>query len=57
MAIGTLFKEQSLKPDVLDEFSNEFDGGKFVREDRENYCSDDDALILEDESGWFNIHL
>mmetsp|Transcript_5254 Transcript_5254/g.11653 ORF Transcript_5254/g.11653 Transcript_5254/m.11653 type:complete len:503 (+) Transcript_5254:5650-7158(+) len=48
--VGTLFKQQDLKPSVLDEFKDEFSGGE-IKESLDNFCSDDDTLILEDESG------
>ena len=51
--IGTIYKEQKLKPCVLDEFSNDF--GINIRENLENYCGPDDFLLLEDESGRCNL--
>jgi len=47
--VGTVYKEQKLKPNVLDEFTNDFSAIPADR--RENYTSDDDMLLLEDESG------
>ena len=51
--VGTLYKDQKLKPNVLDEFSN--DVGAVPQAKRENYAADDDSLLLEDESGRCNL--
>lgn len=53
--IGTIYKEMQLKPSVLDEYK-EKNGimGAGVQE-RENFASDSDVLILEDESGRANL--
>jgi hypothetical protein len=50
LVIGCIYKEQALKPSILDEYSDE------RRTDikpapRLNYCSDGDTMVLEDESG------
>mmetsp|Transcript_1030 Transcript_1030/g.2029 ORF Transcript_1030/g.2029 Transcript_1030/m.2029 type:complete len:476 (+) Transcript_1030:100-1527(+) len=50
VAVGTLFKQQPLKPSVLSEFSEEFSGAG-ARQELDNFCSDDDTMVLEDESG------
>lgn len=47
--VGTLYKEQKLKPNALDEFSHDF--GISVKHNLSNYFSEDDTLVLEDESG------
>jgi len=51
--VGTIYKDQKLKPNVLDEFTNDF--GAVPKPILENYCADDDALLLEDESGRCNL--
>jgi DNA polymerase delta subunit 2 len=48
--IGTLYKNQKLKPSVLDEFQSEFEG-KEMHVKLDSYVSEDDSFILEDESG------
>jgi DNA polymerase delta subunit 2 len=47
--IGTLYKDQKLKPNILDEFTTEVLESPIAS--RENYASEDDALLIEDESG------
>jgi len=46
VVIGTLYKEQKLKPSVMDSFVEEFDGN-VRKEDVENFASKDDSLLLE----------
>ena len=48
--MGTLYKEMSLKPSVLDEFKD-FAGVNTVVSPVENYTSPGDFLLLEDDSG------
>jgi len=55
---GTLYKEQKLKPCILDEYNKEkaaslssVSGGSNVGGGGERYMSDDDSLVLEDEFG------
>jgi DNA polymerase delta subunit 2 len=50
VVIGTLYKEQALKPSVMDEFVDEFTGAA-RKQERDNYCDAGDSLSLEDESG------
>ena len=49
LVVGCVYKDQPLKPSILDEYS----GDRFADPPppRPNYASDDDTLILEDETG------
>jgi len=52
VVIGTLYKEMSKKPCLLDEINVlETQFGPDNNEEDKNYASEDDQLILEDESG------
>lgn len=48
-----LFKEMKLKPSVLDEYTAE--RGIKTEAGRECLCSDDDTLVLEDESARMSL--
>jgi DNA polymerase delta subunit 2 len=54
---GTLYKEMKLKPSILDEYNQtkEEDSlsitNQSFKKDLQNYCSEDDSLIVEDEFG------
>lgn len=48
VVVGTLYKEMPLKPNVLQEFTSKLQGPPPARA---NYCSAEDELVLEDESG------
>lgn len=45
--IGTIYKHQQWKPSILRELSD--DHQLAPPESRDNYCSDEDVLYLEDE--------
>lgn len=47
--VGTLFKQMSLKPNIINEFLKE--KGIEQAPEQDKYCSEDDCLILEDETG------
>lgn len=47
--VGTLYKDMKLKPSILKEYAREVFAE--VTEDLDNFVSDDDLLILEDEYG------
>lgn len=49
--IGTLFKEMKLKPNILNEFTNERSVGVGPPKIMDNYCAEDDVIVLEDTSG------
>jgi DNA polymerase delta subunit 2 len=49
VVIGTVYKEQRLKPNILEEYAQDRDVKAPVA--LKSYISRDDSLILEDESG------
>lgn len=49
--VGTLFKDMKLKPNILNEFTNERSVGVGPPRTMDNYCSEDDSVVLEDMSG------
>ncbi|KAG1673299.1 hypothetical protein FOA52_002579 [Chlamydomonas sp. UWO 241] len=49
IVVGTIFKDQKLKPTVLDEYMK--DRGMRAALDATTFCSDDDICILEDDGG------
>lgn len=55
--VGVLYKEMSLRASVLDEFkeSGGISSTGIVDRGKDNFCSANDALVLEDESGRITI--
>ncbi len=49
VAIGTIYKEMPLVPRILQQYNNKDGGGE--KEERISYCSEEDTLYLEDETG------
>jgi DNA polymerase delta subunit 2 len=47
--VGTLYKDMKLKPSILKEYAREVFAE--VTEELNNYVSEDDMMILEDEYG------
>lgn len=47
VVLGTVYKEQRLRPSILDEYTKGRGGRGVVG--LSNFCSDDDVAILEDE--------
>jgi DNA polymerase delta subunit 2 len=48
VAVGTLYKDMKLKPTALKEYTEDLTMARQLAAD--NFCDDDDGLVLEDET-------
>lgn len=53
VVIGTIFKDMKLKPSVLEEYTRE--RGLPAELMKESLCSEDDKVVLEDESARMSL--
>ncbi|EKX48257.1 DNA polymerase delta small subunit [Guillardia theta CCMP2712] len=55
MIVGTLLKVMKFRPNILDEFNKDVENISNESFKRNHYSSDDDYVIMEDESGRVNL--